>query len=476
MFKKIKELLLTNKSTKQTIVKNTFWLSTTTIAGRILRGLVILYAARKLGAEGYGLFSYALSVAGFFSVFSDIGLSSLITREKTRNPEHVKPYLATAFAIKIVLLIFSIILTVFVAPHFSNIPEARPLVMLVAILIAFDSLRGFGISIFRAENKMQREALYSSIADTGITVFSALALFYVPSPMFLTIAYTAGSGIGTIATFWKLRHEFKSIFSYYNKNLLNEIFQSAWPFAIMSMLGGFMINIDTLVIGWFRNAHDLGIYGVAQRPYLVPGFVATSIFPFLTKFVQEGKKEDIEKIINKSIGLVFMVGIPIIVGGVIVAKQFIPFFFGPGYEDAILPFQILLITFLFVFPGNVIGNAIFAYNRQKIFIKSALGGAVLNTGLDIFLIPTCGIAGSAVATLISQIFTNGVNCFELKKINPFKITEYLPWTLSATALMGIVTYFLNTNGVHILITLSVAIIIYGLTILPLFIKKRLWKF
>lgn len=479
MWHKIKDLLLTNKSTKQTIVKNTFWLSLATITGRILRGLMILYAARRLGTEGYGLFSYALSVAGFFSVFSDIGLSSLITREKAKNPENAKPYLATASAIKIALLLFSVIITIFVAPYFTNVTEARPLVMVVAILIAFDSLRGFGFSIFRAENKMQKEALFSSIADTSITTLSMIALFYTPSPIVLTFAYIIGSSIGTITTFWALRHEFKNIFSYFNKNLLSEIFQNAWPFAIMSALGSFMINIDTLVIGWFRNAYDLGIYGVAQRPvqllYILPGLIATSIFPFITKFVQEKRKEDIEKIINKSIGIIFMVGVPMIIGGIIIAPSLIPFFFGDGYNDAILPFQILLLTIFFVFPGTVLGNAIFAYNKQKIFIKSALGGAILNTGLDILLIPTYGVSGSAVATLISQMFTNGVNWYELKKLNPFKMTEYIWWTCGATALMGIVTYVLQSKGIHILITLGVAILTYGCVLIPPIIKKKLWK-
>jgi len=72
---KIKEFLFENKSMRQMVAKNTAWLAIGEMVSRLIRAGLIIYAARVLGTEGYGVFSYALSLAALFTIFSDIGLS-----------------------------------------------------------------------------------------------------------------------------------------------------------------------------------------------------------------------------------------------------------------------------------------------------------------------------------------------------------------------------------------------------------------
>ena len=68
MFKKIKQFLFKNSSAKQTVAKNTFWLSVSNFGGRIIKAVIIIYAARVLGTAGYGVFSYALTLASFLTL------------------------------------------------------------------------------------------------------------------------------------------------------------------------------------------------------------------------------------------------------------------------------------------------------------------------------------------------------------------------------------------------------------------------
>ncbi len=69
---KIRKFLFVNSSIKQTIIKNIVWLSGGVTISRILRSLVIIYAARILGTEGYGIFSYAISFAAILNVIFHI--------------------------------------------------------------------------------------------------------------------------------------------------------------------------------------------------------------------------------------------------------------------------------------------------------------------------------------------------------------------------------------------------------------------
>ncbi|PIR04599.1 MAG: hypothetical protein COV57_03580, partial [Candidatus Liptonbacteria bacterium CG11_big_fil_rev_8_21_14_0_20_35_14] len=76
----LKNLLFNNTSDKQTIIKNTLWLSIGQVIGRLVRVLIIIYAARILGAESYGAFSYALSIAALLSILADLGINGTIVR------------------------------------------------------------------------------------------------------------------------------------------------------------------------------------------------------------------------------------------------------------------------------------------------------------------------------------------------------------------------------------------------------------
>ena len=135
MISRLKDLLFTNRSAKQTIVKNVFWLSVGQIGSRLIRAAIIIYAARVLGAAEYGIFSYVLGLAGFFTIFADLGVSPLMTREIAGHPDKRATYFVNALWLKNILLAITAVLIIFVAPKFSNIEAAIALLPFVALLV-----------------------------------------------------------------------------------------------------------------------------------------------------------------------------------------------------------------------------------------------------------------------------------------------------------------------------------------------------
>ena len=470
MIQKIKSFLFENKTESQTIAKNTFWLTFGMIVSRSIRAIMIMYAARVLGTDGYGIFSYALSFAALFGVFSDMGFSGILTRQAVQEPEKLKTYVSTTFILKMIALVFTVFVTAFIGPHLTNIEGARQLLVVVSALLAFDSLRGFAFSIARAKNKMQIESGANIITDGLITLFGIVALIIYPSAKFLAYGYTGGVIAGTLITFFILKRDFSEIFNHFDKEIAKLILRTSWPFALMGLFGGLMINIDTLVIGWFRTAHDLGLYGAAQRPimflYVLPGLFAVSIFPIVSRYVKDKKTEIIKKTIEKSISISMMFAFPLLVGGVIVGVPLTVFIFGGAFIDASTPFRILLLTVPLVFAGVIMGNVLFAHNKQKTFIVAYGLGALANLILDLILIPPYGVAGSAFATLISQIFSNGWLWISMQKIIPFSVFPHIKKITIASIGMGIVCFLVSPISPHVLFTIGTGGAVYlGLLIL-----------
>lgn len=475
---KIKDFLFRNISTKQTAVKNVIWLAVGQIGSRLFRALIIIYAARVLGAEGYGIFSYVLGLAGFFSIFSDIGITAILTRNISQKPNMANSNFATSLVIKVVLLVLTSLLIIFLAPYFSKIDAAKPLLPLAALLVIFDNLREFSNAYFRGKEEMQYEALLTTITNVAITVFGFIILAIWATPKALTLTYALSASTGTLVGIYLLREHFFGVFKNFKKNLVKPILNSAWPIAIAGMLGAFMLNIDIVMIGMFRDATNVGLYSAGQKIigllYTFAALLATSLFPIISRFVEKGENKKSAEVMENGMTVVFLIAIPIAVGGVILAKDIMGFLFGPEFqvENAVLAFRILLLTPLIIYPGSLLGNYILAYDEQK---KTALItglGSLANVTFNLLLIPAFGIVGAAISTIGSTSVLYGSIWKLAKKINDFQTLKHLKKIALSAALMGIVVLILKSLGIHLLINIALSAIFY-LGVLYLLKEKSL---
>ena len=159
----ILDWLFKNQSSGQTIAKNAVWLFSGQMIGRLLRAVVVIYAARVLGAASWGAFSYALGIAAFLTIFSDIGINALITKEASRNPELKDRYLSTALFTKLGLLVFFIAGVIIFFPYLTKIEEASAIMPILIFVFAFDTLRDLGSAVSRALEKMSRAGMHHKL-------------------------------------------------------------------------------------------------------------------------------------------------------------------------------------------------------------------------------------------------------------------------------------------------------------------------
>jgi O-antigen/teichoic acid export membrane protein len=177
-----------------------------------------------------------------------------------------------------------------------------------------------------------------------------------------------------------------------------------------------------------------------------------------------------------SIRYVMLVALPLAIGGMILAKPIIDLIFGAAYEQAWPTLSLLMFTILILFPGTLISNAIFAYDKQKSFIFSTGVGASANVVLDLILIPILGIAGSAVATIVAQSLVNTINLRTLKKIIHFKLSGMGKMFLASLG-MGVLVFFLNWKSVHVLPNIFFGGLIYLIFLILLKepILQKIWQ-
>ena len=100
----------------------------------------------------------------------------------------------------------------------------------------------------------------------------------------------------------------------------------------------------------------------------------------------------------------------------ICAKPIVLVLYGSEYINSIVPLQIAVWFSTFSYYGAVRNIWILAENKQRYLWVINLSGASLNVVLNALLIPILGASGAAIASLITQVFTNVIMGFVIKPI------------------------------------------------------------
>lgn len=453
MIARLKNLLFYNRSAKQTIAKNIFWLSVSQVGSRFIRAGILIYAARILGAAEYGVFSYVLGLAGFFTIFADLGVSPLMTREVAGYPEKRAVYFSNAFWMKAALLFLTAGLIVFVAPKFSNLAAAALLIPFVAVLTIFDNFRDFVFAYFRGIEKMEIEGFLTVIMNAAIAAAGFAILYFSKTAGALLFSYIASVVVLSFAAFYFVKDDLKNVFKNFDQEIFKKFFHDSWPLAFAGLFGVFMLNIDMVMLGWWRSPAEIGYYAASQRVvqilYTLPSILASAAFPALSRFIGQNDIEKARNLNERTMAVLYFVAFPLAIGGIVLGTPIIMLLFGVEYLPGVLTFQIFCATLLINFPGAILGNLILAHNQQRVLFKYLALGAFTNVFFDVLFIPRYGIAGSAVATFISQAIYFIPVWRAMKRRSNFRTLPYLKKIIVGAVIMGIFSYWLNFLGVSV---------------------------
>lgn len=460
---KIKNFLLKNSSAKQIIIKNILWLFAGEASGRLLKMGLIVYAARTLGAGGWGTFSYAISIGSLLMIFSDIGIDSLITREISQKKGNHQMFISAIFLLKSIILAVSIILVIFVSPYISNLPEVKSLFLIIAVIFFFDAIRNIGFAVNRVLEKMEKEMITKVIMNFIVLGLGIILININPSPVSLAIAYAVGSISGAILIIAIVRKDILKYITKTNTEMLKLVLETTLPFAVVVLVGSIMSNTDIFMLGIWKGPEDIGFYSVAQRFFqfiiIIPSMIATATLPMMSRLAD--KDDEKFKIVLEKILSVFMIiGIPIAFGGLILANQIVPLVFGQEYIKAIPVLQIFMIMLLASFPLILLINSIFVYNKQKKLVLANIFGVLANVFLNFLLIPKFGITGAAIATLASTLVVTCVVWIKMKKINNFSVLPSLKTVIFPTTAMVLSILILKYFEAGVVLNIVISSVVY----------------
>lgn len=204
------------------------------------------------------------------------------------------------------------------------------------------------------------------------------------------------------------------------------------------------------------------------------------MMPRMTHLLSNSNKIIVKKIIFVGIVFSMIIASSMSFGIMGVAKEFVPFYYGNGFEKVVDLYYILLPCCLFMAFSNVISSQFILPNHgDKIILMSCIFAAIVNLILNWLLIPNYGSAGTAFATLIAEIASCMWQTFAIKKsLNIIKYMKHSVYMCIIGMGMFLILYLINLNficniTIQIIIKIIVGGIIFSLGIIfyYLYIKK-----
>ena len=461
-----KEFFLENLTLKQTILKNTIWLSVSEFFVRLFKYLLIIFAARILTVNQYGQFSFALSFIGFFVAFGDLGISQIATRELSKNEEFFQKF-SSIFTLKFLLQILTLILIFLTALLTIKDNTTRITIFLLGFYFLFSSLLDNVFIYLRATQKMEYEAIGKILESLFIFIVGISALKILPSCKSLGFGYFLGSFISFLIFFLYFCFKFLKIKFVIDKNLWKEIFLLSWPLAFGGILTTIYANSDSVMIGFFKDYQDVGFYNAAQKIIsicIIPLAILSQVFfPALSSSVKEGKSR-FQSIFNYLFNSSTFLGIPILFGGLLLANRIIDFVYDPRYFSSIPALKILLFTCFLNYFSLPFSQSLLVLNYQKKIFFVILLTAILNIILNFLLIPKYSFVGASLTTLTSVILNAILMVYLFKKYCQldFKLdSTFFTSLLAATVMVAILSQKIILSR-HILLLVSLGGISYFL--------------
>lgn len=454
------------------VIKNYLYNASYQLLLIILPIITTPYVSRVLGADGVGTYSYTNSITQYFILFGCIGLNLYGQREiayyqndvRKRNRTFFELFFLRAITISISLIIFYLTMVQF--SKYSSIFLIQTLDIIASI---FDISWFFqGIEDFK--RTVLRNFLVRLLCVTLIFIF-------VKSPADLPLYVLCYSGtlfLGNISLWLYMP-------KYVNKNDINGLnikkhIRPAVMLFLPQIATSLYTYLDKTMIGYITdNTAEVAYYEQSQTIVKTVMTVITSLgtamMPRIANLFKTNQYEEIKKYMNASIKFVLLLAIPFTFGIMGIAKGFVPWFFGEGYEKVVPNMMVIAPVIIFIGMSTITGTQyLLPLGRQKEYTLSVIAGAMINFILNIIFISIFGSVGAAIGTLIAEFAVMGVQLYFIRKefslLGIFK--QAIKYTLFGLIMFIVVILLSNILSVSIVSTfveIFVGAIVYGLLLL-----------
>lgn len=451
------------------IKTNVLYSSILTTANYVFPLITYPYVSRVLGVTNIGVCNFVDSIANYFSMFSMMGIVAVgirnVAAAKSDRGELSKTlsnlFWLNTFSTLLVVLFFCA--SIFFVPKFFEYKELM-FVGVIKVIFSYLVIDWFFRGIEKFKYITNCSLIVRLLYVIGIFLFvknkEDYGTYYFLSVMMIVVT--------AILNLWHSR-KFATLSFNFRQIELKKYLPSFFTLGIYIILTSMYTTFNVAYLGFACSETEVGYYTTATKLHTIFLGVFSAftgvMLPRMSSLLSEKKTEEFIILIEKSIRILIAFSLPLIVFTEIFASQIIRLIAGAGYENAVVPMQVVMPLILVIgYEQIIVLQVLMPLKKDKAIFKGSLAGALAGIFSNLLLVGALKCIGAAIVWFISEIVVLVVSQYfvnmSVKVEFPFKVfVKYFIVSIPCTLILYVISS-LELNAILLVCMGFFAVVVY----------------
>ncbi len=365
----------------------------------------------------YGDFVLSLSTIEILGVFSLIGFDQFFLVHIPKLKKHPETISFIYSKSKKNVFFSSIIISAIIFGFtYLNVPlfkyeTTRLFFRYGALSIPIFAISTLATSLLNSLKKVVISQLTDRIIRPLLVLIGVLVLIYFNQPaLYIIYIYILTVILGYfIDVFYRKKH-FKVLSNATSDFSISDKKKSLIIILLLNFTTMIAVKADTFMMGWMSGTEYSGVYNIYIKfaNFISIGLssIVVAIIPFISEQIKLNQLKRARNSVKLAARLSLLIAILAFLGIFFIAPLFFESYSTTIFQDNINALYVICAAAIANVLSGPSGAILLASNNLKYLLFCQVSAMIINVTLNIVLIPTYGIEGAAIATLISTFYLN----------------------------------------------------------------------
>lgn len=378
--------------------------ATSDVVSKAVTLLVTIAAARVLSPASFGLLALAMTTGWLLGVATDAGLPLYLAREAARRDRHVGRAFRDVMRLR--LLLATAAFAIALVGGWVWVPASTRLAFL---LIVASQLLGAVLEtnahLYRGMGRSEIDSTISLITRAVTGVLAAIVVIGRPSLLNLSLALLLPVMIAVVVSITIAQRLVRTGDRDVRTESDPRLTYSAWrahaaPIGAGVLLAAFYFRCDVYFLEYWHGLEVVGAYNAGFRLIealrLIPAAVLAVTFPLLCQATSFEPLRRVATALTLG-GMLMMVAL---MGA---APWIVAVVYGIAYESVVPAVRILSLALPLFCLNYALTHQVIGWNGQRSYVAITAAALVANVVGNTLLIPSQGMVGAAMSTVLTEI-------------------------------------------------------------------------
>ncbi len=408
------------------------------VAGSGLAFLFSIMLARLVGVAGVGLYFLAITIVNISATISRLGLESAGLRfASIAHSRGDRGSLAALYRKSMSLAFGAGIAIAFpvwlIGSHLSlggeKAPEFRGELPLLVFAVAPVAVLVVQAEFLKAVGSTATGTFSQAVVPPLLLLAGSIVLWFLGAGTVhaIFLAYVIIAFVSALLAIAMWHWRMPGIRRERGSFDMGQLLRTSVPLLLVNSMNLVLGWTDVLVLGMWRDAAEVGIYGIVLRVALLTAFVLSAInvvvAPQFAALHAEGNAAALKRLAQQGAMWTLAAAAPAILLLLLVPDLILQLF-GPQFKDGAGSLRLLALGQLVNVATGSVAVLLVMTGHEKLMRNIVAASAVLNLLGNLVLVPRYGAIGAAASTSLSLAFMNVLSWFMVRKILHINVLDY----------------------------------------------------